>query len=45
VLARHPDAASGARALVAEAARRWRGVDPSYVDDITAVVARLARDG
>ena len=43
IAAAAPDAAAAARALVAAAADRWRGVDPAYIDDITAVVARLRR--
>ncbi|GBF87624.1 phosphatase 2C [Raphidocelis subcapitata] len=43
ILAREPDATRAAAALVAAAAERWRGVDPGYIDDITAVVARLRR--
>jgi hypothetical protein len=43
VASREPDATRAAAALVAAAAERWRGVDPGYIDDITAVVARLRR--
>lgn len=43
VCAGAPNAASAAQALVRAATQRWRGVDPSYIDDITAVCARLRR--
>jgi serine/threonine protein phosphatase PrpC len=43
VLAGQPDASAGAAALVSAAVDRWQAVDPSYIDDITVVVARLHR--
>jgi len=44
VVAREPDAGSAAQALVAAAKERWLRLDPSYIDDITVVCAKLTRE-